>query len=74
MIPNPREAIGRCFPIFVCIKGDQRKHANWLFLIEVIQPNLPKFAYNLFRGRRVRIKSQISAIHIPSVPKSRSKF
>ena len=32
-----------------------KKHANWLFFREIIQPNLPKFAYNLIHGRRVRI-------------------
>ena len=56
------------------LQGDQKKHANWLFFREIIQPNLPKFAYNLIRRRRVRIWSQILTISIPSVPKSRSKF
>ena len=37
------------------VQGDQKKHANWLFFREIVQPNLPKFAYNLIRGRRVRI-------------------
>ena len=37
------------------LQGDQKKHANWLFLGEIIQPNLPKFAHNLIRGQRVRI-------------------
>ena len=37
------------------LQGDKKKHANWLFLGEIIQPNLPKFAFNLIRGRRVRI-------------------
>ena len=36
------------------LQGD-KKQANPLFLREIIQPNLPKFAYNLVRGRRVRI-------------------
>ena len=45
------------------LKGDQKKHANWLFLGEIIQPNLPKFAYNLDRGRRVRIRSPILTSH-----------
>ena len=51
-----------------------KKQANLLFLREILQPNLPKFACNLFRGRRVRIQSQITAVPIPSVPKSRFKF
>ena len=25
----------------------KKKHANWLCFREIIQPNLPKFAYNL---------------------------
>ena len=41
------------------LQGDQKKHANWLFLGEIIQPNLPKFAYNLIRGQQVRIQSPI---------------
>ena len=44
------------------------------FFREIIQPNLPKFAYNLIWRRRVRIWSQILTISIPGVPKSRSKF
>ena len=38
------------------LQGDQKKkHANWSFLGEMIQPKLRKFTYNLIRGRRVRI-------------------
>ena len=40
---------------FILVQGDQKKHPNWLFLGEIIQPNLPKFLYNLIRGRRARI-------------------
>ena len=57
------------------LQGDKKKkHANWLFLGKIIQPNLPKFAYNLIRGRRVRIWSPIRTIPIPSIPKSRFKL
>ena len=40
---------------WLVLQGDQKKQGNLLFLREIIQPNLPKFAYNLFRGRQVRI-------------------
>ena len=61
------------FVIFqLLIQGD-KKHANWLFFIEIIQPNLPKFADNLIRSWRVQIWSQILTNTIPNVPKSRSK-
>ena len=56
------------------IQVDNKKHANWLFLVEIIKPNLPKYAYNLIRGRRVGILSPVVAFPIPSVPKSRSKL
>ena len=59
---------------FLFYRVTLKKHANWIFLREIIQLNLPKFAYNLFRGRRVRIWSPILGISIPSVPESRSKF
>ena len=52
----------------------KKKHANWSFLGEIMQPNLSKFAYNIIRIRRVRIWSPILTILIPSVPKSRFKF
>ena len=54
------------------IQGDEK--ITWLFLGEIIQPNLLKFAYNLIRGRWVRIWTPIWTISIPSVPKSRFKF
>ena len=49
--PNAYEAAFSYFYKFKKIyTGWQKKHANWLFLGEIIQPNLPKFAYNLIRG------------------------
>ena len=37
---------------FIKVQGDQKKMP---IFGEKIQPNLPKFAYNLIRGHRVRI-------------------
>ena len=44
-------AMNECFRFYRVTK----KQSNLLFLSEIIQPNLPKFAYNLFRERRARI-------------------
>ena len=57
------------------LQGDKKNMPiGYLFFREIIQPNLPKFAYDLIRERRVRIWSQILTISIASVPKSRLKF
>ena len=39
----------------ILVQGDNKKHANLLFFTEIMQSNLPKFAYNLIIERRVRI-------------------
>ena len=37
------------------LQGDKKNMPICFFSREIIQPNLAKFAYNLIRGRQVRI-------------------
>ena len=57
------------------LQGDQKKqHANRLFVGEIKQSGLPKFAFNPIRGWQIWIWIPILAISIPSAPKSLSNF
>ena len=45
---HPMDFIKHFFHITLPVYRVTKKHANWLLILgEIIQPNLPKFAYNL---------------------------
>ena len=41
-----------CIQLNKILNTGWQKHANWLFYVELMQVNWPKFAYNLLGGRR----------------------
>ena len=51
-----------------------KKYPNWLFFWRTNTSTLAKIAYNLFRGKRGRIWSQIFDFWLNRDLKSRSKF